>query len=87
MDDDSSTSSSSVSFEDIGPRGHRYEDKGYRFEGNTIEQRTVNRLKELVAKSTAEGTKDIIDGSSEVPDVLYTLQYKGRFGARTTERT
>jgi hypothetical protein len=78
MNDDSS---SSVSFEDIGPRGTRHEDDDYR----PVEERTYDRLKALVAKSTAEGTKEVI-GDDDIPDIVYTLQYKERFGGRTTER-
>ncbi|KAK9786666.1 putative P-loop containing nucleoside triphosphate hydrolase protein [Seiridium cardinale] len=76
MDDDSS---SNASFEEIGPRGNRHDDDDLR----PIDERTFDRLKALVAKSTADGTKQVIAG--DMPDVLYTLLYKERYSGRTTE--
>lgn len=77
MDDDSS---SSVSFEDIRPRANRFDD-GY---SRPFEDDVVDRLRALVAKSTADGTQALVAGS-HVPDVVYALQYKETFGGRTTE--
>lgn len=81
MDEDaSSIVSSNASFEDIGPTT-RYMGNG---EHKPLEVRTVDRLKALVAKSAATTARDIPEG--EVPDVIYTLQYKERFGGKVTER-
>ncbi|KAK6074726.1 hypothetical protein SCUP234_08014 [Seiridium cupressi] len=63
MDDDSS---SNASFEEIGPRGNRHDDDDLR----PIDEHTLERLKALVAKSTADGTKQVVAG--DMPDVLYT---------------
>jgi hypothetical protein len=79
-DDTSSVVSSIAGFEDIGPRARYMDDEDYK----PIEERTVDRLKALVAKSAAAAAREIPEG--QVPDVIYTLQYKERFGGKVTER-
>jgi hypothetical protein len=81
MDDDaSSVSSSNASFEEIGSRSHTsWEKEKYK----PLEERTVDRLKALVAKSTPAGTPEVVEG--DVPDILYTLQYKERYSGKITE--
>ncbi|KAH8196276.1 hypothetical protein TruAng_009557 [Truncatella angustata] len=78
MDDDSR---SSGSFEEIGPRAYnRLGADDYK----PIEEKTKDQLKSLVAKSTSDGAKAIV-ANNDALDVVYTLQYKERYGGRVTE--
>ncbi|KAI1758918.1 P-loop containing nucleoside triphosphate hydrolase protein [Hypoxylon sp. FL1150] len=71
MDDTSSI----ASYEEIGP-----ENRGFGFEkglGPNDEEKHVEKLRALIAKSTVinEATKELAE--DEVPSVTYVLQYKG----------
>ncbi|KAI1868453.1 uncharacterized protein JN550_006369 [Neoarthrinium moseri] len=75
--------SSNVSFEDIGRRRRVIDREDSVDEHGLVDKRVVDRLKAIVAKSTAEGTKEIADG--EVPDVVYSLTYQGIFDREPKE--
>ncbi|KAI1097078.1 hypothetical protein F4804DRAFT_219122, partial [Jackrogersella minutella] len=68
-----SDSSSIASFEDIGPAGKPF---GQGF-GSTDEDKNIEKLRALVARSTANGGAARELSEDEVPDVCYVLQYKG----------
>ncbi|OTA87891.1 hypothetical protein M434DRAFT_399297 [Hypoxylon sp. CO27-5] len=64
--------SSIASFEEIGPSGRPF---GQGFASN--EDRNVEKLRALVAKSSINGGAARELAEDEVPDVCYVLQYKG----------
>ncbi|KAI1772594.1 P-loop containing nucleoside triphosphate hydrolase protein [Hypoxylon cercidicola] len=69
MDD----ASSIASYEEIGPSNREF---GYGF-GSSDEDKNVEKLKALIAKSAANGGAAKELAEDEVPNVCYVLQYKG----------
>ncbi|KAI0839056.1 P-loop containing nucleoside triphosphate hydrolase protein [Hypoxylon sp. FL0890] len=72
MDETSST----ASFEEIGPSGRPF-GQGFGPSFGSSEDRNVEKLRALVAKSSVNGGADRELAEDEVPDVCYVLQYKG----------
>lgn len=69
MDDSSST----ASFEEIGPSNNPF-GKGF---DPTEEDKNVEKLKALIAKSAANAGAPRELDEDETPEICYVLQYKG----------